>query len=489
MFIMMFNFIKNLSIKWKILSSAFIIFFFTIFISDGIFLLTIYKTLYYRNSFKNERLAEVIASSLKYPLYTKKAEFIKNYLSDIIKHRKIEGKIEGLILYDAKGDYVISSGNYFSGNKFDSHDNNNADKRGSGLLLKHLNYNGKNLGTLAVKFNLKKELNGVKVRVFWVGIRFLVIAAGFIAIGLFMFYMITVFLTKPLSEIKKNIEEIKSGNYKINFRSKFNDEIGSVINAINSMAYAIEDYMKRIDSINKEKNELNCMAIMGEMSANIAHEIKNAIYIISSANNYIAHETKNKIVEEFAGIINNEVNRLNRMTIDFLSFSRQRSPELTPLDINKLINDSLSISKFELSNFNIKLIKDLGSNIPIINGDPELLKQVILNLIVNAIDATCAANSSAAVEFKNKVIKIRTMVKNGYLNIHIENNGQPIAKENMENIFKPFFTTKNAGSGLGLPMSLRIIKLHGGTIDVQSDKKRTVFNVIIPILRQSEQLS
>ncbi len=486
---MIFNFIKNLSIKWKILSSAFIIFSFTIFISDGIFLWTIYKTLYYRNSFKNERLAEVISSSLKYPLYAKKVKFIKNYLSYIIKHRKIEGKIEGLSLYDAKGDYIISSGNYFSGNKFDSRNNSNAGKRGGGLLFKRLNYNGKNLGTLAVKFNLKKELNSVKVRVFWVGIRFLVIAAGFIAMGLFMFYMITVFLTKPLSEIKKNIEEIKSGNYKINFRSKFNDEIGSVINAINSMAYAIEDYMKRIDSINKEKNELNCMAIMGEMSANIAHEIKNAIYIISSANNYIAHETKNKIVEEFAGIINNEVNRLNRMTVDFLSFSRQRSPELTPLDINKLINDSLSISKFELSNFNIKLIKDLDSNIPIINGDPELLKQVILNLIVNAIDATCAANSSKAAEFKNKVIKIRTMVKNGDLNIRIENNGQPITKENMENIFKPFFTTKNAGSGLGLPMSLRIIKLHGGTIDVQSDKKRTVFNVIVPILRQSGQLS
>lgn len=479
----MLNFIKNLSIKWKVLSSAFIIFFFTIFISDGIFLWTIYRTLHYRNSLKNERLAEVIVSSLKYPLYTKKVKFIKKYLSDIIKHRKIEGKIDGLILYDAKGDSMISSGKYFFDKKIYSYDNNNANKKDSGLLFERLNYNGRNLGTLAIKFNLEQELNGVKVRVFWVGIRFLVIAAGFIALGLFMFYMITVFLTKPLSEIKKNIEEIKSGNYKINFKSKFNDEIGSVINAINSMAYAIEDYMKRIDSINKEKNELNCMAIMGEMSANIAHEIKNAIYIISSANNYIAHETKNKIVEEFAGIINNEVNRLNRMTVDFLSFSRQRSPELTPLDINKLINDSLSISKFELANFNIKLIKDLDSNIPIINGDPELLKQVILNLIVNAIDATCAANSSTATEIKNKVIKIRTMVKNGDLDIQIENNGQPITKENMENIFKPFFTTKNAGSGLGLPISLRIIKLHGGNIDVQSNKKKTVFNVIIPMLR------
>ena len=483
----MFNFIKNLSIKWKILSSAFIIFFFTIFMSDGIFLWTIYKTLYYRNSLKNQRLAEVIASSLTYSLYIKKIKPINNDLNNIIKSQY--RKIEGLSLYNAKGDLIISRGKHFLDNRFYLYGSNNGYKRNSGLLLKKLSYNGEKLGTLAVKFNLKQELNGLKIRVFWVGIRFLLIAAGFIALGLFMFYMITVFFTKPLSEIKKNIEEIERGNYKINFKSKFNDEIGSVINAINSMAYAIEEYIKRIDSMNKEKNELNCMAIMGEMSANIAHEIKNAIYIISSANNYIAHETKNKIVEEFAGIINNEVNRLNRMTVDFLSFSRQRSPELKPLDINKLINDSLSISKFELTNFNIKLIKDLGSNIPIINGDPELLKQVILNLIVNAIDATCAANSFASAEFEDKVIKVKTIVKNGDLNIQIENNGQIITKENMENIFKPFFTTKNTGSGLGLPISLRIIKLHGGTIDVQSNKKRTVFNVTIPILHQLGQLS
>ncbi len=431
--------------------------------SDSIFLYTIYKTLSYRNSLKNEKLAEIIVTPLKRLLYFKNIKFTKNYLSGISKYRNIEG----LSLYDLKGNLILSFGE--NGNK-------NSYKKGKGLYFKKLSYNGERLGTLFIKFNLKEELNRVNVRVFWVGIRFLVIATGFIALGLFMFYLITVLLTKPLSEIKENIEKIKNGNYNIVFKSRPNDEIGNVINAINLMAQAIENYIKKIDLINKEKNELNCMAVMGEMSAYIAHEVKNTIYVISSANAYISGETRNKIVIEFTNIIDKEIKRLNRMTLDFLSFTRQRSPELTAVDINKLINESLRVSEFELSNLSIKLIKDLSDNIPFINGDPELLKQVILNLIVNAIDAIYESDAS-----KNRIIEIRTKVKNGFVNIEVGNSGQSISKENLDNIFKPFFTTKNTGSGLGLSISLRIVKLHGGTIDVYSDENKTVFTITIPI--------
>jgi HAMP domain. len=108
-----------------------------------------------------------------------------------------------------------------------------------------------------------------------------------------MFYIITVIITKPLLEIKENIEKIKNGDYKISFTKRLNDEIGSVISAINSMALSIEDYTKKIDLVNKEKNELNCMAIMGEMSANIAHEVKKRhIYYFFRKRVYIPRNKK-----------------------------------------------------------------------------------------------------------------------------------------------------------------------------------------------------
>ena len=458
------HFIKNLSIKWKILISAFAIFFFTIFLSDAVFLYTIYKTLSGRHYLKNTRIARILISEIKYSLYFNKIRFLKKYLKSNIKNYRI---IKGISIYNPEGKLIMNSGKLYA-----AHNPVNDKKKDGSVLIRNIDYGGKILGLVAIKFNLKKEIEATNNRVFWVGVRFSLIALIFIALGLFMFYIITVIITKPLLEIKENIEKIKNGDYKISFTKRLNDEIGSVISAISSMALSIEDYTKKIDLVNKEKNELNCMAIMGEMSANIAHEVKNAIYIISSANAYISHETRNKIVLEVTNIINNEVKRLDKMTVDFLSFSRQRNPELVPVNINRLIDDSVRILKLEIDNLNIKLIKEFQEDLPVIKGDPELLKQVILNLIINAMDKTYNAG--------NKIIEIKTVLRGDFINIEIIDNGEVIPEENIEKILKPFFTTKKNGSGLGLLISMRIIKLHGGTINVYSKDNKTAFVLVIP---------
>ena len=458
-------FIKNLSIKWKILVSAFAIFFFTIFISDAVFLYTIYKTLSGRHYLKNTRIARILISEIQYSLYFNKIQFLKKYLKSNIKNYRI---IKGISIYNPEGKLIMNSGKLSAAHN-PANDKENGDES---VLIRNIDYGSKRLGLVAIKFNLKKEIEATNNRVFWVGVRFSLIALIFIVLGLFMFYIITVIITKPLLEIKENIEKIKNGNYKISFKKRLNDEIGSVISAISSMALSIEEYAKKIDLANKEKNELNCMAIMGEMSANIAHEVKNAIYIISSANAYISHETRNKIVLEVTNIINNEVKRLDKMTVDFLSFSRQRNPELVSVNINRLIDDSVRILKLEIDNLNIKLIKEFQEDLPIIKGDPELLKQVILNLIINAMDKTYNTG--------NKIIEIKTILRDDFINIEIIDNGEVIPEENIEKILKPFFTTKKNGSGLGLPISMRIIKLHGGTINIYSKDNKTSFVLAIP---------
>ena len=300
------------------------------------------------------------------------------------------------------------------------------------------------------------------------------IASFFIGAGLIIFYYISAIISKPLYEIKENIKKIKEGDYNISFDKKFNDEIGSVMDALGSMALSIKEYAAKVEFMNKEKNELHCMAVMGELSANIAHEVKNAIYVISSANDYISQETKNKIVLEFTGIINKEVKRLNKMSVDFLSFAKQRNPELISLDINKLIDDSVRILKFEAAGSKIKLVWEKGS-IPNVKGDPEMLKQVIFNIIINAIDKKYDTN--------DRYINVKTFLQNGSVNIEISDNGEAVLPENIEKIFNPFFTTKNMGSGFGLPISMRIIKMHGGTINVLSKKGgRTVFTVVLPAI-------
>ncbi len=460
----MINFIKNLSIKWKILISAFLVLFFTIFISDGVFLYTIYKTLVYRNFLKNKTRVYILISDIKYPLYLNDIKFIRNELNYINKNKKFKyiavyNKNKLILTFPRMPERSLS----------------NSEKLP--FYVKNVVYKGQKVGKVALKFNLQKELNGINNRVFWVGVRFFVIALGFIVMGILMFYIITVFLTKPLLEIKKNVDKIQNGDYKIDFKSSFNDELGSVINAINSMARSIEEYMAKINKIAKEKEEMNCMAIMGEMSSTIAHEVKNAIYIISSANGYIRNESKNKIVLELTDIINKEVIRLNKMSVGFLSFTKQRNPVLMPVNVNDIIKDSLKVLSIELSNLNINLIKKLEKELPLINSDAGLLKQVIINMIINAMNAV--------EKTQNKLIRIETLYRANFVNINIIDNGEMIPDENISEIFKPFFTTKNTGAGLGLPISLRIVQLHGGHINVQSCDKETIFSISLPPLTES----
>ena len=500
--------IKNLSIKWKILIGAFAVFFFTIFISDGVFLYTIYKTLSYRNYVNDERLADSLIPEIAYSLYYNKASnagYIKKNLQYDIKNYKI---IKGIGLYNYKGKLTEKCGVLYGDyktiitNKKNNKDNGyNSEliniiknmevqftlmgtnfygykgyKKSSmqyPMLIKKIKYGGKQLGFVSIEFNLKKEIKSTDNRVFWVGVRFMSIALFFVAAGLIIFYYISSIITNPLNDIKENIKKIKEGDYDINFDKRFNDEIGDVMDALGSMALSIKEYIAEVESMNKEKNELYCMAVMGELSANIAHEVKNAIYVISSANEYISQETKNKIVLEFTGIINKEVKRLNKMSVEFLSFAKQRNPVFAAVDINKLLEDSIRILKFEAENSKIKLIqKNIDYNLPPVRADAEMLKQVILNLIINAIDKKYRSD--------NKLIEIRVFSKRGFVNIEIADNGEPITAENIWKIFNPFFTTKNAGSGLGLPISLRIVKLHGGNIKVFSEEGKTVFTIIIP---------
>ncbi|MCL4496890.1 MAG: ATP-binding protein [Deltaproteobacteria bacterium] len=501
--------VKNLSIKWKILIGAFAVFFFTIFISDGVFLYTIYKTLSYRNYVNDERLADSLIPELAYSLHYNKSsgsEYIKKNLLYDIKNYKI---IKGIGLYNDKGKLTEKCGSLYGnyGKTIAPNEKNNKNRGNhSGLinviknmevqftlmgtnfygykgyrkssmqypvLIKKIEYGRRQLGFASIEFNLKKEIKSTDNRVFWVGIRFMSIALFFVTAGLIIFYYISSIVTNPLSDIKENIKKIKEGDYDISFYKRFNDEIGDVMDALSSMALSIKKYISEVESINKEKNELNCMAVMGELSANIAHEVKNAIYVISSANEYISQETKNKIVLEFTGIINKEVKRLNKMSVEFLSFAKQRNPVYAAVDINKLLEDSIRILKFEAANSKIKLIqKSIDYSLPPVQADAEMLKQVILNLIINAIDKKYRTDK--------KLIEIKAFSKDNRVNIEIADNGEPISAENIKKIFNPFFTTKNSGSGLGLPISLRIVKLHGGSIKVSSEEGKTVFTIIIP---------
>ncbi len=286
--------------------------------------------------------------------------------------------------------------------------------------------------------------------------------------------------SKDSADILLNIGEIaiKECSKCEVFNKYTGDEVDKLTYSFYIMVASLNDYIKKLEEAYKERETLRCMATMGEMSAKIAHEIKNALYSISNAANYIKNNSKDEIIREFGKIIKEKSNRLNDMTISFLNFSKLIEPNFKLTDINEVVKDSVKLLIYDCEDNNIKLILELDENLPLIFLDDNLLKQAIVNLVLNSIDAIKEKN------IDDGYIKIKTSFVDNKQKIvlTIEDNGIGIKQEHKERIFKPFFTTKPKGTGLGLPMVYKIVFLNGGTINLNSEyRKYTKFIIELPI--------
>ncbi len=250
------------------------------------------------------------------------------------------------------------------------------------------------------------------------------------------------------------------------FKKYAGDEIQQLTLSFYMMVASLQDYLEKLEQAHKERETLNCMATMGEMSAKIAHEVKNALYAIGNAANYLRHNIDNELVREFSGIIKNEVNRLNELTVSFLNFSKLIEPKFETGDFNQEIKHSIELLKDDFEDEGIDIIYEFDKNIPPFPFDKNLMRQVIFNLLLNALDALKEKNSD------KKYIKITTKIKkkknHNIVVLSIEDNGIGIKDEYKEKIFKPFFTTKQKGTGLGLPMVYKIVYSHNGIINMES---------------------
>lgn len=232
------------------------------------------------------------------------------------------------------------------------------------------------------------------------------------------------------------------------------DSRGNIMGVIGIFRSA-EELMKMEQSISRAKS----LASLGVLSAGMAHEIRNPLTSIKGYAQYIKSELgENNELTDDVSVIENEVDRLNGILTNFLEFARPEKPNLKSEDANTVINRVVKLVKRDILPENIKIETEL-SDIPYIYIDENQIERVIINLILNSIQAMPDGG----------VIKLTTEKDNdNYVNIIIEDNGIGIPKENYEKIFEPFFTTRNKGTGLGLAICSRIIENHGGFIEVTS---------------------
>jgi signal transduction histidine kinase len=214
---------------------------------------------------------------------------------------------------------------------------------------------------------------------------------------------------------------------------------------------------------------------LGQLSAGLAHEIRNPLASIAGAAGILQRNLRLEQKDaECLAIIAKECQRLNSLLSQFLDFARPRAPRYQSTDVESLLDSVMALATHAIGTRPISLDKNVPPMTPV-ECDPELLKQVILNLVINAIHATPDGGK----------ISLSGGTREGRVVIEVRDEGCGINAADRDRIFDPFFTTKEGGTGLGLSVAHQIVEQHGGILTAEANPAQGMtFSVSLPLRRE-----
>jgi len=294
----------------------------------------------------------------------------------------------------------------------------------------------------------------------------MIILTGSIFLFLFMI------ITQPLTRLLAATEQLKGGDFDFQIKESAYSPLNDLIIAFNNMVYELNQSKERLIEAEKQ-------TIWQEMARAMAHEIKNPLTPIRLAAQrlemkyYEKAENLPEILEKSLRIVNEEVDNLQSLVTAFSGFAKMPEAQFENYDLNQQLRD---ISDQYSDDARIDL--NLDENLKEIYADTMQMKQVLVNLIQNAIQA-CD---------KEAHIEVSTSVQNQSCAIDIKDHGKGISEIDLTKIFEPYFTTKKKGTGLGLAIVRRIIRQHGGEIKATSVLgEGSIFKINFPCNRENEQ--
>ena len=222
------------------------------------------------------------------------------------------------------------------------------------------------------------------------------------------------------------------------------------------------------------------LAALGKISAGIAHEIRNPLTSIKILIHSLVDEMATPASrEKDLTVIESEIERVNKIIKQFLDFARPRPPSLEPMDVRRVLDETLALIAYEMEAQGVSLEKAYAAELLPVPMDREQMKQVFLNLLLNAIQAM---EQGGQLKVSAALRNHPPGAKNGeFMEISFQDTGKGIPEDLQPRIFEPFFSTKEEGIGLGLPIAQRIVEEHGGEIRLESPPgKGTTFYLTIP---------
>ena len=307
---------------------------------------------------------------------------------------------------------------------------------------------------------------------------FMLISLGGVLASIAISYMISRNILIPVQKLASASKELAKGNLEIRVEKTSDDELGELADGFNTMAFALKERDERLKDFTRKKfMESERLALIGQLAANVAHELNNPLQGIVTYSHLmleknICDEPTNQNIRKIV----TQADRCRDIIRGLLDFSRQRKPDKTLCDINSILNEGISFVENQALFHNIKIVMNLEESLPKAVTDPSQIVRVFINLIVNAAEAM-EGNGRLTISSK-----VDTNTK--CIEIEVTDTGPGIPEDNLDKIFDPFFTTKETGHGvgLGLAISYGIIKEHKGSISVESKiGLGTTFIVRLPL--------
>ncbi len=307
---------------------------------------------------------------------------------------------------------------------------------------------------------------------------FFAITIAGVLVSLVVSYFIAQRILVPIFALVDASKAVAAGDLDAKVEVSTNDELEDLADSFNAMALALKKRDEQLKEFTTQKIMASeRLALIGQLSANVAHELNNPLTGIVTYSHLILEDTdcddpKKKSLEKIVG----QATRCRDIIRGLLDFSRQRKPDKVLSNINTVMEQCLSFVENQALFLNIEIIKNFQEDLPMVVIDPSQIERVIMNMIINAAEAMEGDGELYLSTYSDP--------GSGYVVLEFKDNGPGISEEDIEKIFDPFFTTKDVGhgTGLGLAISYGVVKAHQGTITVESEiGKGTKFIVSLPV--------
>jgi len=309
----------------------------------------------------------------------------------------------------------------------------------------------------------------------------IVAGAGAVAICAVSMFVLAYLVQRPMVELQEKIAQVSEGNLDVAVSfSVRNDEIGDLGRNFNHMMLQLRESRHEIERLHRtQMSRAEHLATLGELATGLAHEIRNPLAGIAGVIEIVGRDLPSTsparaVIKD----VRQEIAQINRIVTDLLETARPHPPQIRLGDLNTTIEHAVMLARQQVLSKPIKIELHKAPALPEVEHDSDQIHQVLLNLLLNAVQAMDGSG----------VIRVELSPQDDWARVVVSDTGRGISAQHIPNIFRPFYTTKGNGTGLGLSLARRIVEEHHGRIDVVSVVGRgSQFTVLLPFCAPGAQ--